>query len=400
MKDISYLLIFNAGSSSLKFGVYEYSDELNLCLRGAVRDIGRSSSTLYLDDQSGVIDGVTSVTDAAAVILTRLADGVRGIRLCRDNVAATGHRVVHGAENFVAATRLDASSLEQLQAIEHLAPLHNPYSLAVVRKVEEVFPGVPAIAEFDTAFFHDLPETARSYAIPRELSSRYGIRRYGFHGIAHQYMSRTIERSHKGSAAPTRVISLHLGQGCSVAALCDGRPVETSMGFTPLEGLIMGTRTGDIDAGVVLYLARQGLSWDDIEDILNRRSGLLGLSGESDDIRKLLELESAGHAGARLALAAFCHRINKYLGAYTAVLGGMDALLIGGGIGENSPQMRARICSQLSWLGLKLDMEANAGNGKDRRISSATSAIDVRVIAVNEEWMIARSVWQVLNDRG
>ncbi|MEX0915163.1 MAG: acetate/propionate family kinase, partial [Wenzhouxiangellaceae bacterium] len=261
MKDISYLLIFNAGSSSLKFGVYEYSDELNLCLRGAVRDIGRSSSTLYLDDQSGVIDGVTSVTDAAAVILTRLADGVRGIRLCGDNVAATGHRVVHGAENFVAATRLDASSLEQLQAIEHLAPLHNPYSLAVVRKVEEVFPGVPAIAEFDTAFFHDLPETARSYAIPRELSSRYAIRRYGFHGIAHQYMSRTIERSHQGSAAPTRVISLHLGQGCSVAALCDGRPVETSMGFTPLEGLIMGTRTGDIDAGVVLYLARQGLSW-------------------------------------------------------------------------------------------------------------------------------------------
>lgn len=401
MTDTTYLLIFNAGSSSLKFGVFDCSDELSSRLRGAVRDIGRSKSVLVAGDTVGEIDGVATVSDAAAIILDQLTDGTHEIRLSRENVAATGHRVVHGGAKFTATTRLDSASLEQLTAIDHLAPLHNPYAMAVMQAVENRFPGVPTVAEFDTAFFHDLPESARSYAIPFELSERYAIRRYGFHGIAHQYMSMQVGSLNGKSGTPSRVVSLHLGQGCSIAALRDGRAVETSMGFTPLEGLIMGTRSGDIDAGVLLYLARQGHTWRDLEDVLNRRSGLLGLSGESDDMRRLLELESQGHAGSRLAVAAFCHRINKYLGAYAAVLGGIDTLLIGGGIGENSPIVRARICSQSSWLGLKLDADANEKSvGGVRRISSRSSAVDVRVVPVDEEWMIARSTWALHNDQG
>jgi len=395
MGDAQWLLTLNAGSSSLKFGLFDRAEtRLNSRLRGAIRDIGRDRATFTTGEASEDAGRIESVAGAAALLLDRIGDGIGGIRIDVGNLVATGHRVVHGGAHFADAVRIDRPTLEKLESLNHLAPLHNPHALAVIKTVEERFPGVPAVAEFDTAFFHDLPETARSYAIPSGLTERYGIRRYGFHGLAHQYMSRQLDSSGGRSA---RVVSLHLGQGCSVTALRDGRPVETSMGFTPLEGLVMGTRSGDIDAGILLYLARQGHSPDELEELLNRKSGLLGLSGESDDVRKLLELETRQHAGAGLALATFCHRINKYLGAYAAVLGGVDTIVIGGGIGENSPVIRTRVCAGMQWLGLVLDTKANANCvGVPGRISADASTIDVHVIPVDEEQIIARAAWNVL----
>lgn len=397
MGDARWLLTFNAGSSSLKLGAFDCTDNLRSCLRAAVRDIGRPSSTLTAGDKSEEIGHVDNVAGAASVLLDLIGKGSGGVKVDRGSIAATGHRVVHGGEHFASAIRIDRAAFEKLESLNHLAPLHNPHALSVIRAVEERFPGMPAIAEFDTAFFSDLPETARAYAIPSELATRYGIRRYGFHGLAHQYMSRRLESLASRGKQCARVVSLHLGQGCSVTALRDGRPVETSMGFTPLEGLVMGTRSGDIDAGVLLYLAREGLQRAELEDLLNRKSGLLGLSGESDDVRTLLELERGRHRGACLALGAFCHRINKYLGAYASVLGGIDSIVIGGGIGENSPIIRARLCAGLTWLGLVLDEEVNAHCvGQGARISADRSTIEVHVIPVDEEPIIARATWDIL----
>jgi acetate kinase len=398
--EAEWLLTFNAGSSSLKFGLFDCRDgRLISCLRGAVRDIGGARATFTTGDTSNDVGPVETITDAASLLLDRIADGIDGIRVDSIDLRATGHRIVHGGALFTNAVRVDHAAFEQLESLNYLAPLHNPHALSVIRVAAERFPGVPAIAEFDTAFFRDLPETARSYAIPSAFAEHYGIRRYGFHGLAHQYMSRQLEAMERRGRGAARVVSLHLGQGCSVTALRDGRPVDTSMGFTPLEGLVMGTRSGDLDPGILLYLARQGHSWSELEDLLNRKSGLLGLSGESDDVRRLLELEAQQHAGARLALATFCQRINKYLGAYAAVLGGIDTVAIGGGIGENSPVLRARICADMEWLGVAIDPEANANCiGISGRISTEASKVDVHIVPVDEEQVIARAAWNVLRE--
>jgi acetate kinase len=254
-------------------------------------------------------------------------------------------------------------------------------------------------AVFDTAFFRDLPEHARVYAIPHDWRRSYGIRRYGFHGIAHAYLHSRHRALTRRRTVPTRVVTLQLGQGCSAAALLDGRAVESSMGYTPLEGLVMGTRPGDLDPGVLLRLMRGGLDADALERALNRESGLLGLSHSSSDMRDLLEREAAGDPRAALALGVFCHRVRKYIGAYAVVLGGLDAVLFGGGIGENAPVIRARICAGLEWLGVDLDPNANAaGVGAELEISAATSAVEVYVIRVREEEAIARAAHARLAD--
>ena len=389
------VLIFNAGSSSLKFEIFDSADGLRSIRRGAVRDIGRASSSFETDRRTEVLGRVADAGEAAAAVLDRLGREAGGIELSADRIAATGHRVVHGGDRFSSPVRVTVSAFDTLKSLAHLAPLHNPQSLAVMEAVGERYPDVPIVAVFDTAFFHDLPASARCYAVPAEWAERHAIRRYGFHGIAHEYLSRQLP----GGGRSARAVTLHLGQGCSVAALRDGRPLDTSMGLTPLEGLIMGTRCGDLDPGVVLHLARQGLGWKEIEEALNRRSGLLGLSGASDDVRELLALESDGHEGAGLALAAFCHRARKYLGAYAAVLGGLDAVAVGGGIGENSPEMRARIFDGLGWMGLELDREANARCvGERARVSAGSSAVEVHVIPVDEEPIIAEAVLEVLGE--
>lgn len=399
MSDERYLLVFNAGSSSLKVEVFDAGAGSPSRLRGEVSDLGRPLSALALGAAPVErIEGVGGAGDAAALVLERLLAGVDGLRLTPINVAASGHRVVHGGQAFSAPTRVTASAFDTLRSLSSLAPLHNPPALAVMQAVGERFPSVPMVAVFDTAFFHDLPESVRTYAIPVEWTRRFGIRRYGFHGLAHQYMAQHLNGAAASPAASARAVTLHLGQGCSATALRNGRPVETSMGFTPLEGLVMGTRCGDLDAGVVLQVAKMGYTWREIDDALNRQSGLLGLSGVSDDVRELLELEEKRHAGALLALAAFYHRLHKYVGAYACVLGGLGALAFGGGIGEHSPAVRARICAGLAWLGLEIDPQANTECvGRAGRISTSASAIEVHVFAVDEEALIAEATRTLLD---
>ena len=394
-----YLPVFNAGSSSLKFEVFLAEVPPRSRISGSVTGIGRDGPLLRMGTAGEeTLPAGSSARDAAARVLERFRRGIDGVRLDPDNVVASGHRMVHGGEEFSQPVRVTASVHERLAVLSSLAPLHNPPALDVMDAARDCFPDVPLVAVFDTAFFHDLPESVRSYAVPGEWRERHGIRRYGFHGLAHQHMARRLGAVVRTPGALGRVISLHLGNGCSAAALRDGRPVETSMGFTPLEGLVMGTRCGDLDPGVVLQLAAAGSSFREIDDALNRQSGLLGLSGVSGDVRELLELETCGHAGARLALAAFHHRLHKYLGAYAAVLGGVDAVTFGGGIGEHSAAIRARTCAGLGWLGLELDDRANADcTGRPGRISSEASAIEVHVIPVEEEAIIAEAAMAVID---
>ncbi|HUQ51506.1 MAG TPA: acetate/propionate family kinase, partial [Gammaproteobacteria bacterium] len=280
------------------------------------------------------------------------------------------------------------------EALRELAPLHNPPALAVARATATRFTHAPLYAVFDTAYFADLPPHVRELALPPEWRFGRGLRRFGFHGLAHEYLAR---EARKLPGRRRRLITLQLGNGCSAAAVLDGKPIDTSMGFSPLEGLIMATRPGDLDAGVLLELARRGESWSTISHGLNREAGLKGLSGASSDVRELLELEAHGHAGATLAMAAFHYRITKYIGAYTAVLGGLDAIAIGGGIGENAPAVRARICRDLEWLGVRLDAAANDDAvGAASRISQPASVATVDVIPVDEETLIAEHVRDAL----
>jgi acetate kinase len=393
MTDASYLLVFNAGSSSLKVEVFARRPWRS-CLRAGIAGIGRPRPVLRIDGvEPEELTDVATHADAAELAFERLQSTGREIAIDGRSVLATGHRVVHGGASFAVPVAVTPAVTDRLESLAHLAPLHNPASLAVMRTVQARLPHVPMIAVFDTAFFRDLPEHVRAYAIPQSWRQRYRIERYGFHGIAHEYLYQRCKALTHTKPGAERVITLQLGQGCSAAALRDGRAIETSMGFTPVEGLIMGTRPGDLDAGAVLYMARQGYSWQALEDALNRESGLLGLSGESDDVRDLLKLEAAERRGATLALAAFCHRVHKYLGAYAAVLGGVDALVFGGGIGENAPVIRSRVCAGLAWLGLEVDEDANARCiGTEQRISKTSSSIEVYVVPVREEEAIARSV--------
>jgi acetate kinase len=393
-----YLIVFNAGSSSLKLEVFAVERELRSCVRVTVAGIGRPHAQLRVASREPQdIDRIAGHRPAAALLLERLAAGGFGIAADAGNVAATAHRVVHGGEDFFEPVVVDEDVLRRLEMLEDLAPLHNPAALAVMYLVRERLPRAPMAAAFDTAFYKDIPEPARVYAVPREWGERFRIRRYGFHGIAHEYLYRRYSELRPNRPRPDRVLSLQLGQGCSITALADGRPVETSMGFTPLEGLVMGTRSGDVDPGVLLRLARAGESWEAIEDALQHRSGLVGLSGITDDMRDLVAGDEAGDPRAALALAAFCHRAVKYAGAYAAVLGGVDAMLFGGGIGENAPAVRSRICARFAWLGLALDEPANAAcAGSEQSIARRGSAIDVHVIPVREEAAIALAARECL----
>ncbi len=387
----THVLALNAGSSSLKFELFATQPAWRSRIRGVVEDIGRRKSLIRFADGTREHPGVVADPGSAArLVIDRLIEGKLAVGTAAADLLGCGHRIVHGGEHFSAPVRVTHSVHERLAALAELAPLHNVHALAVMDVVRDRLPDVPAVAVFDTAFFRDLPEPARVYALPDSWHAHGRIRRYGFHGIAHEYLS--VRLSKRCSRVPERVLSLQLGQGCSIAALRNGAPVETSMGFTPLEGLIMGTRPGDLDAGILLHRLRQGDSWPALDGDLHLRSGLLGLSGVTADVRELVALEADGHPGATLALAAFCHRIHKYLGAYAAVLGGVDAVVFGGGIGENAPGLRARICAGLGWLGLELDEAVNAGcAGDEACISKGSSRIAVHVIPVREEEAIARA---------
>jgi len=385
------VLVFNAGSSSLKFALISVEREGGVRARGAVRDIGSAAAALEIDGRVFESKIVAAHHEAAERILDTLLAEDGNFGVSPRAIKAVAHRVVHGGERYTKPTVVSDAVLEYLEGLAELAPLHIPPALTVFRTARRRLPGVPSVAVFDTALYEDLPEVATAYAVPRHWQVQYGIRRYGFHGIAHANMRDQIVAASSPENDAQRLVTLHLGHGCSATAFNGGLPVDTSMGFTPIEGLIMATRSGDIDPGAILYMQRHGNSWQTLENELNHASGLLGLSGASGDVRELLKLEASGHEGAALALQAFCARALKYLGAYAAVLGGIDALAFGGSIGENAPVIRRRICRGLEWLGLKLDDAANESYaGQAARISATGSAIAVYVLPVDEEAALGR----------
>jgi acetate kinase len=368
------ILALNAGSSTLKFALFD--DDARAKHAGGV---------IEWDAQQPA-----TVTGTMREVLEN--------QLRRDSVRAVGHRVVHGGERFVAPTRIDEAVLSALDELSELAPLHNPAALQAIRAARDILGrDVPLVAVFDTAFFSSLPAFAATYALPHEITERHRIRRYGFHGLAHESMLRRYAEIHRIPVERATIITLQLGNGCSVTAIRSGRAVDTSMGFTPLEGLVMGTRCGDIDPGLVGHLSRaEKISVEELERLLNEKSGLLGVSGRSSDMRDLLAAETTD-ARAALAIEMFCYRARKYIGAFLAALGGAQAVVFGGGIGENSPEIRARICQDMSWCGLEVDAARNAAaTGKEARITTENSTLHAHVIAVDESVVIAQNVQSCL----
>ena len=396
------ILVFNSGSSSLKFQLFNIADKNSLqsLVRGKVSALGVQARCVW--NVAGVDHSASRAIhnhqQAAEWVISCLQD----LDFAR-SIIAIGHRIVHGGDEFSAPVRLTDAVINSIESLSLLAPLHNPLAVKVIRATQTFFgEALPQVAVFDTAFFHGLPDQARYYALPDQWTRDYGIKRYGFHGIAHRAM---CERFHAISNIPcqskhqsSRIITVQLGQGCSIAAIQDGVPVETSMGFTPLEGLIMGTRPGDVDAGVLLHLMTR-MSGDALSAGLYQQAGLLGLSGVSADMAELLALEAQNHSGATRAITAFCHRIRKYIGAYLAVLGGADAIIFGGGISENSPALCARMCANMAWCGLEVNNSVDTlSSNIELRLSTPNSKIAVYIIPVNEELLIAQDVISVSSE--
>lgn len=371
------ILVVNCGSSTVKCRLFRMANE------------GPLSIGTWTAERIGMDGGAVDHAAATREHLSRLPG----------RPDAVGHRVVHGGQEFLAPALIDSRVLSSLEALAPLAPLHNPPALAAIGACRDVWGDeMPIAAVFDTSFHSRLPARAFTYAIPKELAKQRQIRRYGFHGIAHQYLVERYAAVRGTTADSVTAVTLQLGNGCSIAAIEGGRSIDTSMGFTPLEGLVMGTRSGDLDPAIVSYLAgAEGLDSDAVVRLLERDSGLLGISGLTSDMRELLDAAHSGDADAELAVELFCYRARKYLVAYFGVLGGPCPVLFGGGIGENAPEVRRRICTGLEWTGLVLDPARNeAVVGIEGTISSDRSRAPVQVLPVQEEWMIARETARLL----
>jgi acetate kinase len=376
------VLVINSGSSSLKYQLVDPGSEASRA-GGVIQQIGEPSSR------------VADHEEALRLAFEQLAEA--GIDLKSCGLLAVGHRVVHGGKHFYRPTLLDDARIADLDKLSELAPLHNPPAIQGIKVARKLLPDVAHVAVFDTAFFHDLPAAAATYAINRELAERWEIRRYGFHGTSHRYVSEQVAVFLDQPLDRLNQIILHLGNGDSASAIAGGRPVETSMGLTPLEGLVMGTRSGDVDPGVISYLWRRAnMSVDEIESMLNNRSGVWGLAGERD-FRRLQRMIESGDGPAQLAYDVFIHRLRKYIGAYLAVLGHTDVLTFTAGVGENAVAVRRDAVAGMEELGIVLDQARNLSAGKGaRQISANDSPIAVLVIPTNEELAIARDCVSVL----
>jgi acetate kinase len=396
------VLVFNCGSSSLKFELLELDasgrNRNRPSARGIFQEIGPRSKAVMTDGEGKSVEASSPAPDHVSAALRAL--GWLNSTVGELALDATAHRIVHGGEHVIEPTLVNEAVIRKLEEASRFAPLHNPPALATIRAVSQKLVGLPTIVVADTAFHQTLPKYARAYAIPRELAMRHGIRRFGFHGLGHAWMMERYAEIRGLPAERLKLITLQLGAGCSATAISMGRSVDTSMGLTPLEGLMMATRSGDLDPAIFNYLAAsEGLTSEQVEYILYHQSGFLGVSGLSSDMR---ELESAEHANenAALAIEMFCYRIRKYLGAYFAVLGGADAIIFGGGIGEHSANVRARVCSGLERLGMVLDPERNReANGREARISADGSPVEINVIPLDEELYMARAAALLLSNR-
>lgn len=395
------ILVLNCGSSSIKYKLFDMTTK-EVLAQGGIEKIGLVGSFLKLTLPNGekiiLEKDISEHTAGIEFILNTLVSPEYGAIKSLDEINAVGHRMVHGGERFSESVKLDKEVLDAFAACNDLAPLHNPANLKGVNAVSAILPNVPQVGVFDTAFHQTVPDYAYMYAIPYELYDKYGVRRYGFHGTSHRYVSQRVCEFLGVDQKGKKIITCHIGNGGSISAIKDGKCMDTSMGLTPLEGLVMGTRSGDIDAGAVTFIMeKEGLTPTGVSNLLNKKSGVLGVSGVSSDMRELEAAVAAGNPRAILAEKMYFYRIKKYIGAYAAALGGVDIILFTGGVGENQANCRSEVCAGLEFMGVKIDLEKNKVRGEEAIISADDSKVTVVVIPTDEELMIASDTMSILN---
>lgn len=394
------VLVINCGSSSLKYRLIDMTKE-ECIAKGLVERIGLKDSVLTqkskVKHEYKVNEEVKDHQEAIKLVLKALVDKDNGVILSMDEIGAVGHRVVHGGERYKNSVVIDDDVLSYLEKCLKLAPLHNPSNIIGIRACQEIMKGVPMVAVFDTAFHQTMPEVAYTYAIEYKLYEDYRIRKYGFHGTSHKYVSNKLGEVLGKDIKDLKIISCHLGNGASITAIKDGKSFDTTMGFTPLEGIVMGTRSGSIDPAIPTYLMKEcNYTLEEVETLLNKKSGVLGISGVSSDFRDIEKAAAEGNKRAKLALDIFHYKIKGQIGAYIAQMGGVDAIIFTAGVGENGPESRAACLSGLEFLGIKLDSEKNKLRGKLAEISAKDSKVKVYVIPTNEELMIAKETVNLL----
>lgn len=395
------ILVINAGSSSLKYQLFDM-DNKEVLAKGNCERIGLDGVLKHktFDRDKYVLERkMDNHTDAIKLVIEVLTSKEQGVISDLSEISAVGHRVLHGGEAFSQSTLIDSRVLEAIKECIPLGPLHNPANLAGILTCREVMGNIPQVAVFDTAFHQTMPKHAYTYALPYEYYKKYKIRRYGFHGTSHRYVTSRVSALVGKDVKDLKVVTCHLGNGSSIAAIDGGKCVDTSMGLTPLEGLIMGTRCGSIDPAIVTFIAEnEGLSPIELDKIMNKKSGVLGLSGVSSDFRDLEDARDNGNERAALALQMFSYQVTKYVGSYAAAMGGLDVVVFTAGVGENNPELREEVIDKISFMGASIDKERNKIRGKELDVSAADSRIKTLVIPTNEELMIALDTQSIISD--
>lgn len=393
------VLVVNCGSSSLKYQLFEMNDE-SVLAKGLVERIGLDGSVLTHEatgkDKTIINADIKNHTIAIGLVLEALVDANHGVIASMEEIEAIGHRGVHAGEKFSDSVLVTPNVIAAIEECSEMAPLHNPPNISGINACAELMPNIPQVAVFDTAFHQTMPKKAYMYALPYEAYEKYGIRRYGFHGTSHKYVSQKVAEIMGKEAQDLKVITCHLGNGSSVAAIQNGQCIDTSMGFTPLEGLVMGTRCGNIDPAIIPFLMKkENMTMEEIDTYINKKSGVLGISGVSSDFRDIEKAAEGGNERAQLALDMFIYEVVKYIGSYAAAMNGVDAIVFTAGVGENAIGMREAITTGVEYLGTKIDKEKNNVRGKEREISVEGSKVKVFVIPTNEELVIARDTKKI-----
>lgn len=393
------ILVINAGSSSVKYQLINMNDE-SVLASGIVERIGIKDATLKHQaigkDKLVQKFDITDHSGAIKVVVETLTDREFGVIANVSEIGAVGHRIAHGGDRFSSSTLIDGQVMQAIKQNIELAPLHNPANITGIEACKKVMPDTPMVAVFDTAFHQTLPKAAYLYGLSNKANTELKIRRYGFHGTSHKYIAMQTAKAMGKDVKELKVITCHLGNGASVAAIKNGQSIDTSMGFTPLEGLVMGTRCGDIDPSIIQYLMRKmDMTIEEVMTYLNGQCGMQGLSGKSSDFRDLWDYADKGDEWSKTAIEVFCYRVKKYIGAYVAAMGGVDAIAFAGGVGENDNKVRAMVTEGLEYLGVEIDLEQNKEKGVQKAISTAASKVFVMVVRTNEELMIAKDTHEI-----
>ena len=398
------VLVLNCGSSSIKYKLFDM-DHKEVIAQGGIEKIGLQGSflkfTLPNGEKKVLEKDIPEHTVGVEFILDTLTSPEFGAIKSLNEINAVGHRMVHGGEKFSESVLLTQEVLDAFTACNDLAPLHNPANLKGVNAISAILPNVPQIGVFDTAFHQTMPDYAYLYAIPYELYKKYGVRRYGFHGTSHRYVSQRVCEYLGVSPEGKKIITCHIGNGGSITAVKDGKSIDTSMGLTPLEGLMMGTRSGDVDGGAVTFIMdKEGLAPSEMSNLLNKKSGVAGVTGVSSDMREVIAAAHEGNPRCRLALDMYAYRVKKYIGAYAAAMGGCDILVWTGGVGENQWATRRAVCENMEYMGMKIDVEKNEGmRGEEMVISTPDSKVTIIVVPTDEEFMIAADTLEILDKK-